>query len=76
MPFWFLLALAGLLDERARERNDARWRDLVEASEDARRSTERLAQQTQEFAERMDRRLARLRETGNEIRRLTAWADR
>lgn len=76
MVFWFLLALAGLLDDRARERNDARLRDLVEASDAARRSTERLARQTQELAEKLERRSARSRESADEIRRLTSWADR
>ena len=76
MTFWLFLALAGLLYERARARNDARLRDLLEASEAARRSTERLARQTQELAEKMERRSARLSETAEEIRRLTSWADR
>lgn len=76
MSFWLFLALAGLLDERARARNDARLRDLVEASAAARRSTERLARQTQELAKRMERRSAKLKESADEIRRLTSWADR
>ncbi|MFM7140523.1 MAG: hypothetical protein ACKO2K_01200 [Alphaproteobacteria bacterium] len=69
-----LFFLAGLADDAARDRRNARLHaELVKLAAETRRSTEELERQNARFMATMKRGGDRLHETALEIQRLTAW---